>query len=187
MVAEIRFYFEGAPVLKEGFDAFLDEIKHQAREKKWQFRLIAAKGRPVDAFETARKAHPSAWNVLLLDSDKPDDGRLCEDRGLDKAVRDSVFWMVEIMEAWFLADPDALRGFYGQHFQQTAVQCNPDVEQVPKRDVYDKLMAATRNTDHRYDKTADAPELLRLINPAKVRGRSRNCERMFRSLLARLA
>lgn len=191
MVTELRFYFEGDPVLREGFGTFLSETKNRAREKRCRFQLVAAKGKPADALKAARKTHPSACNVLLLDSDRPDDGRLCDhlcqESGLEATVCDSVFWMVEIMESWFLADPEALTEFYGQHFQKSAVQCSLDVELVPKKDVYSKLKAATRNTVHQYDKTADAPALLGRINPAKARSRSRNCSRMFESLLARLA
>ena len=84
------------------------------------------------------------------------------------------------MESWFLADVEGLRDYYGRDFYESALRGNPDVEQVPKRDVCRKLLSATKNMGKgRYHKTQNAPVLLGLIHPQKVRETSRNCRRMF--------
>ena len=44
--------------------------------------------------------------------------QLCERHGIDRAFVDRVFWMVELMEAWFLADRDALASYYGAEFRR---------------------------------------------------------------------
>lgn len=51
--------------------------------------------------------------------------------------------MVEMMASWFHADKDALK-FYGDGFNREALAQNPNVEQILKRDLENKLHAATR-------------------------------------------
>jgi hypothetical protein len=151
---------------------------------------VAANGTPVGDFLRARQSHPESWNILLKDSEGPDNGRLFEDlrqqHNLPPNLKDSVFWMVQLMEAWFLADVDALAKYYGPHFNRRALRANPAVEQIPKKDVFRKLAAATKQTGG-YHKTADAPQLLRHIKPARVREASPNCQRIFDKILNRLS
>lgn len=73
MVTELRIYFEGDDGLKPGFHKFFKEIVEAARVRKCIFRLINAKGTPVQDYYNGLKANPDAWNVLLLDSDVPAD------------------------------------------------------------------------------------------------------------------
>jgi len=74
VAAGIRIYFEGDPRLKPGFGAFLREIEERARIKSWRFDLIATEGAPARDFGIAPRKHPGSWNILLLDSEGPDDG-----------------------------------------------------------------------------------------------------------------
>lgn len=61
--------------------------------------------------------------------------------------------MVQVMEAWFLADKAALTSYYGQGFAESALPRDPLVEEVPKADVLTGLTRATRNTTKgRYSK-----------------------------------
>ena len=77
--------------------------------------------------------------------------------------------MVQLMEAWFLADREALQGYYGPRFNNNVLPNNPQPERVLKGDVLDRLREATRGTPKRvYDKTAHAPVLLNRLNPAAV-------------------
>ena len=179
MVNELRIYFEGDPRLRAGFHSFLKEIVEAAREKQCRLDLIATDGTPVEDFESALKSHPDAWNVLLLDSEGPLNN--C-DRSKKLSPKDegSVFWMVQVMESWFLADIPKLSGFYGTRLEAG----NPKVEEIPKADVRAKMDKASRNT---YHKTKHAPKLLERIDPALVRNAASNCERMFRLLLEQLS
>jgi hypothetical protein len=114
MVNELRIYFEGDNRLKPGFHAFMKEIVEAARKKRCRFQLVEAKGTPVQDFHDALKTHPNAWNFLLLDSDAPVKGSLadlCRTKRIYPKHEASVFWMVQVMEAWFLADVSALRAF----------------------------------------------------------------------------
>jgi hypothetical protein len=190
MVTEIRIYFEGDSALKPGFDKFLQGIKTAARSQRCIFRLIATNGTPAADFHTAIKTLPAALNVLLLDSDETIAGDLaafCDKKRL-AGLSDQVFWMAQIMESWFLADPESLNRYYRDGFQKNALDGNPKVEQIPKSDVLSRLKAATRGTKKReYHKTGHAPDLLAKIDPDLVTTAAPNCKRLFDVLLERLA
>jgi len=90
---------------------FLSEMAEAASRKGWRFAPpVATYGRPVQAFRIALETHSNAWNVLLLDHEDSDEAQIRKNR-LEGCDPESIFWMVQIMEAWFLADVDALRAF----------------------------------------------------------------------------
>jgi hypothetical protein len=183
MVRELRIYFEGDPRLRPGFRQFLSEIAEAARSKRWHFDLIATEGTPVQDFQAALKAHRDAWNVLLLDSEDPQEFRLRKKR-LEGCDQDSVFWMVQIMESWFLADVGALKALYKDRLNEAAIKRNPKVEEIPKEDVRASLKNATNGE---YHKVNHGVKLLELIDPAKVRKAAPHCEQMFNVILAKLS
>jgi Domain of unknown function (DUF4276) len=182
MVSELRIYFEGDSRLRPGFRQFLSEIAASARSRKWNFDLIATEGTPVQDFRDALKSHADAWNVLLLDWEDPD-GAEIRKKQLGNCDPDSVFWMVQVMEAWFLADVEALRALYKRRFNESAVGWNTKVEEIPKVDVLEKLKKISGGE---YHKVQHGTKPLELIDPAKVRKAAPNCERLFRLILARL-
>lgn len=184
MVTEIRIYYEGDQALRSGFSSFLGELKNRAQAKGVGFQLIACGGTPVQDFLIALKKHQLAWNVLLKDSEGPVADNLQVPEGTDL---NSVFWMVQLMEAWFLADPDALKHYYGQHFKTAALKKNPRVEEIPKADVLTCLKDATKDTPKgSYHKTKHAPLILERISPDRVKQVAPNCRRMFGAVLAKL-
>jgi len=187
MVSEIRIYYEGDPKLREGFRTFFAALFDAARRLRWRMSLIAGGATPVEDFKHALEKRPAAWNFLLKDSDGPDNGHLFSTLSLDRSLEDSVFWMVQIMEAWFLADVEGLKPYYGQGLHEVALRGNPKVEEIPKEDVYKRLKNATRATSKgAYDETGHAPGLLRFIDPERVQQASPNCRRIFDTILARL-
>lgn len=150
-------------------------------------KLIAGRAVAIQDFLTALRKRPDALNILLIDSECADDGSLfestCEPRGVTGAAKEHVFWMIQCMESWFLADVEKLVEYYGAGFRQSALPHNPQIEATPKKDVQDGLKAATRNTQKgRYRKTRHAPELLEWIRPEFVRQRSPGCLRMFEAV-----
>jgi hypothetical protein len=194
MPAEIRIYYEGDSLLREGLNAIFSEIRVRAAAKRCKLRFIPAKGTPSRDFDIALKANTASWNILLLDSEGPDNGSLsaslCAKKGWGKSQEDSIFWMVEMMESWFHADQDALQSFYGRGFNRNALKANPEVEKIPKKDLRNGLKAATRDSSKgdNYDhKTSHGPKLLALIDPALVGKAAPNFRRMFEIVLARLA
>jgi len=128
-------------------------------------------------FIKAAKSHQKACNILLIDSDGPNfDNR-----------DDSVFWIVQMMEAWFYADKDKLEEFYGRDFRRDALKANPNVEEIAKADLISGLKAATGKHNYFDNKTSHGPALLALIRPEKVRKAAPNCDRLFTAVLAKLA
>jgi hypothetical protein len=163
MVTEIRIYFEGDESLRRGFHQFFQKIRDAARQSRCGFRPIACGARAARDFDIAKRMHPQACNILLVDMENP-----------TGTAPPNVFWMVQLMEAWFLADPDSLSNYYGQGFQASA-----------KQDVYNSLRQATRSTRKgRYHKTRHAPDLLAMLDAARVRTEAPNCERLFQHLLS---
>jgi hypothetical protein len=191
MVSELRIYFEGDRRLRPGFHEFFKEIREVAFARRCYVKLVDTDGTPVADFLTALKANPDAWNVLLLDSDAPNNTSLSEflrSKGLERSHQESVFWMVQIMETWFLSDIDSLAKYYGGGFRSDGLRGNPQVEQIPKADVLSRLKGATRDTQSgEYHKTRHAPRLLAMISPSVVRRAAPNCERMFGMILAKLS
>jgi len=196
MPTEIRIYFEGDKLLKPGFDAFFDEIKKRTREKRCSFRLVAGGSGELACrdFAIALREHPDSWNILLRDSEGPvgpdASASLCRQHRWDPVHADSIFWMVEMMEAWFHADKSALQNFYKSGFKADALKANPKVEQIPKKDLERGLSEATRKTPkgNYYDhKTSHGPALLASLNPTLVRNAAPNCQKLFEAILTGLA
>ena len=93
--------------------------------------------------------------------------------------------MVQMMESWFLADPDAVSAYYGQGFHMGSLPQNPRVEQVSRRDVEEGLNRATRNTvKGRYNKGKHSFDLLERLAPAKVTNASPYAKRFIDALTA---
>ncbi len=100
---------------------------------------------------------------------------------------DGTFWMVELMEAWFLAHPETLSDYYGEGFLSNTIGNTADVERVPKADVLNRLKRATRNTSKgEYHKVKHAPFLLEKLDPHKVQTRAEHCRQLFEAVMARL-
>ena len=168
-MTEIRIYFEGDKALRRGFSQFLAPIKEVASKRRVRFELVAGNATAEADSRTAQKHHRDAVNILLKDSDGP-----------DPAPKESVYWMVQLMEAWFLADPEALAGYYRDGFMRNALKPNPRVEEIPKADVLECLKQATRKTQKgAYHKTRHAPDILALLGPDQVRKAAPNCDLLF--------
>ena len=79
--------------------------------------------------------------------------------------------MVEVMEAWFLADREALAEFYNGGFVLNALPGSTiNIEIIRKQDIARGLAQATRNTATKgeYHKTKHGFDLLAGIDPTKV-------------------
>ena len=202
MVGEIRIYLEGGGdgkhtkgPLRQGMHTFLKEPYAEARCKKVGLQLIAC-GSRNNAFEDfcrALESHPKAFNMLLVDSEGPVDSTPCEhlrtrDRwhmnGLENA---QCHLMVQMMEAWLVADIDTLQREYGQGFNANALPKNPDVEKIDKASLERGLKDATRRTKKgEYHKTKHAPCLLGKIDADKVRRAAPHCDRLFKTLFQQI-
>lgn len=92
--------------------------------------------------------------------------------------------MVQCMEAWFLADEDALERFFGDGFKAKALPKHEDIEKVYKKDLFAKLQSATRGTKSKgpYDKGAHGFKILASLDPNKVIAASKHAKRLFDTL-----
>ncbi|NNC18780.1 DUF4276 family protein [Corallococcus exiguus] len=196
MVKEIRLYIEGGgntnygkARLRAGFGQFFEEIVQRARRRnvRWQLILCGPRDAAFDGFRHALKDHPSAFNILLVDSEgpvsKPPWAHLATRdpwQRPENASDDSCQLMVQTAEAWLMADPEALQGYYGKGFALGSLPKTNSVEAIPKTVLEGALDKATQGTQKgRYHKIEHCSDLLGKVDPALVRARSVHCERLF--------
>ncbi len=198
----VRIYVEGGgdqrvtlSACRAGFAEFFGKLVPLGRKPK----IIAcgSRGATFDDLRIALGKHANAFVVLLVDSEGPLTAgyepwthlkaRDSWDRPPGVAA-ESAHLMVQCMEAWLLADRDALATYYDQGFNGGALPGNPNVEQVSRADVMSALDNATRHTrtKGRYHKTRHGFQILATIDPAKVRAASAHANRLCTILLARI-
>ena len=95
--------------------------------------------------------------------------------------------MVQCMEAWFLADKDALVDFFGADFNRNALPQRAEVEDIPKRDLEKGLEAATRQCGKGTHtiRGRHSFEVLAQLAPEKVIDASPHAERLVNTLLGK--
>src|SRR5579864_2737159 len=112
-LVEIRIYFEGSRMLRTGFKRSFTVLDKAARQAHSTIEFIAAKN-GINDYQKGLRTYPRSWNILLKDSEQqmPESPvTLCQRLGIDLRCVNDVFWMIEMMESWFLADPEALAGY----------------------------------------------------------------------------
>jgi Domain of unknown function (DUF4276) len=197
--------------LRQGFDALFANERSRARDRHGSLRFICCGGRQeaYEAFRNAMKVNGERINALLVDSetpvppvptDKARDGvirieHLRQSHGtgnrgqgdgwsLSDDLAEQVHLMVQCMEAWIVADPEALTRFYKQNFNANRLSKRLNLEEESKADILAGLESATDSTQKgRYAKIRHASQLLAAIDPEKI---ARRCLRfrIFREWLA---
>lgn len=90
------------------------------------------------------------------------------------------------MEAWILADEDAVRTYFVGKIPENALPKRRDLEAVTKQDLDRALQrAAEASAKKRYQKGRDSFRLLESLDPVRVRGRCPWAARFFEELAAR--
>ena len=130
--------------------------------------------------------------MLLVDSEGPVPKRrgtwshlkACDHWGKPRgATDDDAHLMVQCMEAWFLADKDALASYFGSGYSGNAIPANPNIEEVAKRDIENGLRNATRGCPKgSHDKGRDSFAILGALDPQKVTTASPHADRLVRTL-----
>jgi hypothetical protein len=196
--------------LRQGFDALFANEKSKARDKRGGLKFICCGSRQqaYEAFVNSLAVNPKTINALLVDSETPIDpvpaneaedarvrvahlqqkaGNAGRGQGdgwqLTNVPPERVHLMVQCMEAWIVADPDALEAFYQQHFKKASLPKRINLEAEPKADLYEKLKNATKGTTKgEYGKIKHASKLLLRIDSEKV---AKRCPRftIFRQWL----
>ena len=202
MVKEIRIYIEGGgdsknqkSSLTKGFSKFFLELVKEATTKniKWNIIMCGTRNNTFRDFKNALKSHPDAFNVLLVDAEAPVNKKSPWEHlkfrdNWDKPTEvndDNCHLMVQTMEAWFIADIDALKTYYRQGFKVSGIPKTPHVETIAKDDLERIIKIATANTSKKeYHKINHASELLGKIDANKVRQASPYCDRIFTTIQA---
>lgn len=196
--------------LRQGFDALFRLEKSRASERRSGLRFVCCGSRneAYDAFIDSLNRHGKKINALLVDSETSispastdsvldaktriqhlrqktaTDGRGQGDGWpLPKVQPERVHLMVQCMEAWIVADPEALEIIYKQKFHRQKLPARPILEEEPKADIFAKLEAATKDTQMgKYSKIDHASRVLAMIDPNKV---AKRCPRfaIFRQWL----
>lgn len=95
--------------------------------------------------------------------------------------------MVQCMEAWFVADSAAVQRYFGEGFSKSPLPKRPNVEEIPKEDLFKALAAATAHgrTKDPYNKGKHSFALLAVVDPGRVSKASRHAARLVEVLLDR--
>lgn len=201
MVEEIRIYIEGGGEsndtkarLRRGFSSFFKELVQVAQSKKikWNITLCGSRNNAFRDFKNALAAHPDAFVILLVDSEAPvvkqspwehlkSRDNWDAPAGVDET---HCYLMVQTMEAWFMADIETLKKFYGQGFKENAIPKKSNVETIEKDLLEPRLKEASRDTKSKgeYQKIQHASKLLEMLEVDKVRKASLECDRIFKTL-----
>lgn len=134
--------------------------------------------------------------VLLVDSEGPvaeEDDSWAHVKKQDNwdrpqnAEDDGAHLMVQCMESWFLADKANLAAYFGQQFNANALPGNPNIEEIPKNDVLQRLRSASRQCAQKgaYDKGRDAFKILSGTDPSEVKGASPYARHLVDTLLSK--
>jgi uncharacterized protein DUF4276 len=195
----VRVYVEGGgntgalkSECRRGFAEFF--AKFVPRGKQPRIIACGSRNEALDDFRTALRTYREDHVVLLVDEEAPVAPGQSIWTHLKKrdgweppagATEENTHLMVQCMENWFLADPSELAAYFGQGFQASALPRNPNIEAIPKQDVFRALEAATRQTRTKgvYSKGGHSFAILARIDPAKVRGAAPSAERLAMALL----
>jgi hypothetical protein len=199
---EIVIYFEGGgnsaetrAALRLGMSAFLKPLVDMARQRRRRWFITSCGGRDqaCEAFPDALEKEPDKFNVLLVDSEAavtllPRAHLQQRDRwNLEDAREEQVHLMAQCMEAWLVADPEALAEYYNQGFNAGALPQRTNLEEESKEQIYSALENATRRTQKGgYGKIRHASELLKRVSQEKAKNRCAHCKRLFTTLTAKI-
>lgn len=158
----------------------LSEYCAKIKPKDGRLKIVAGGGRQqtFDKFKIAVSSSRSGEvSVLLVDAEGPVTAatpveHLREKDGwnLSGLASHQAFLMVQAMEAWFLADREALASFYRSGFLVKSLPGSPaNIETIRKEDLEPSLKHASKQTQKKeYQKLDHGTALLALIDPVKV-------------------
>ncbi|MFZ0306289.1 MAG: DUF4276 family protein [Terracidiphilus sp.] len=202
---KIRLYVEGGPqgVDTDGLRRFRSAFKQYFEHFDPQLKSldVIARGateRTIKNYAEGVRRHAAEGVVaLLVDSDTPvtasspakhlasklDGAKVPND------ARANVFLMVQCMEAWLITDVAALENCYGAKAREMKLPADPDVEAIPKKDLFAALNSLAKNTPiGRYHKIHHAARILAVLSPELVAKRSKHAQKLHeflrRSLIA---
>ncbi|MGE4505853.1 MAG: DUF4276 family protein [Desulfovibrionaceae bacterium] len=198
---KIKVYVEGGGQnkalkikLRQGFSSFFKKAGIKVNPIR-----CGGRSETYRAFCGAVK-HPEkdTLPILLVDSEAPVSEKHSEIpwehlRLRDKWTKpkgstdDQAHLMVECMEAWFMADKNALAEFFGQGFHLNSLPPRADIEAIPKATLYSSLENAAKPTKKKtYGKGDHSFGILEMIDPQKVQDASPWAKRLIDTLTQKL-
>ncbi len=196
-MVKITIYVEGGGDTKrlkshcrKGFSGFFNKLDIKVEVVACGSRQNAYK----DFCTRLKKLKSNEYCLLLVDSEAPVKANRSvwqhvywreEDKWPkpDKATEEHLHFMVECMEAWFMADKQTLANYYGKNFNQNALSNNDNIENISKKTLEDTLKTATRDTTKgKYDKGKHSFDILSKIDADKVIGCNPYAKRLFDTL-----
>jgi hypothetical protein len=188
---KVRLYVEGGPkgTNADGLRRFRNGFKQHFL--KLDPRLSSLGVSPCGSTEetirdyarAVSEREPDCMVAMLVDSDAPvatGTPAMHLQTKLDFAkipaeARESVFLMVQCMEAWLVVDVNALEKCFGKKLKANALPPNPNIESVTKRDLLSAFANAIRDTPGApYHKINHGAKILAELNPVIVGNRSGN-------------
>ncbi len=138
---------------RRGFQSFFKNAGLSGR-----MPAVVACGSRNDAYDdfctAVKRLRANTLPLLLVDSEEDfsttpwEHLKDCDDWDRpENATNDHAYLMVQCMEAWFLADHDCLKKYFGQGFAVNSLPGNADVETIPKSTIYQSLKMATRRSE----------------------------------------
>lgn len=194
---KVKIYVEGGgdrravqKPCREGFSRFFERAGLAGRMPG----MVACGSREsaYDRFCTAVESpRVDVFPLLLVDSEAPvSEQPWTHLKGQDNWARpseagdDQAHLMVQCMESWFLADREHLARFFGQGFNEKSLPGTKNVEEIPKKSVFDGLKMATRGTKTKgeYGKGQHSFAILGGLDPAKVTPASKHAANLLETL-----
>ena len=193
---------------REGFRKFITNAGIAAPTDILRIMSCGGRGSAHKAFRTAIAQGENA--MLLVDSEEPVSPQHQTDKDISKwrpwdhlkkcrkeyrlnrpngSNDTDCHLMVQVMESWFLADPDKLKEFFGAGFNSDSLPAETDsIESIGKCRVYTLLKEASQGstTEGTYKKGTHSFKLLSKICPAKVLRRSPWARRFVDELRKRI-
>lgn len=175
----MKLFIEGAgerrdlkSACREAFAELFDRAGVRVRPR------VVACGTRANAFDRFRTEHLRGESAaLLVDSEDPVKPGTTARQHLKQrdaweiphtVKDDQLHLFVQVMESWFLADPDACAKYFGQGFR-TQVFPKIPIENASKGAVYQALESAVKDTKSgKYSKGRHSFDLLATLDPELV-------------------
>lgn len=186
----VFIYVEGDDILRPSFQIFFADLRQRVLGR-YDFRVVMGESNKQTAEDwklQQSKKNPNDIVLLLIDSEGPvptphppnsvPSGCSSFLKLSDLATND-VYFMVQLMESWYLTNVQALADIYGRNFQANQLpqipthpsppQPGQHLESISKQIILDGLNRATQNTHkgaylRTNAKTSVAPKMLEKMN-----------------------
>jgi len=162
-------------------NGLFDSLRRAGRKNGIQLTFVACGGRDdtINTYIKAAKDEPHR-RVLLVDSEgavsqSPLAHLRGQGSGADLPADTNPCLMVQAIEAWFPADPDAIKSYFGPKAAVKEFETKVDIEAIPKDSLKPALHTIAKACGRDgYDESADQSPLLRLVSPDAIRSKSKH-------------